>query len=93
MYVVEVPGAGALNAERHLYEEIYYVVEGRGTTEVWQDGSSKKTHLRMEPRLALRDPAQRLAPNRQRHLIAGAFTRRHHGAERSSIWFATPTSS
>jgi quercetin dioxygenase-like cupin family protein len=42
MYVIEVPGAGALNAERHLYEEIYYVVEGRGTTEVWQDGSRKR---------------------------------------------------
>jgi quercetin dioxygenase-like cupin family protein len=42
MYVVKVPGAGALNAERHLYEEIYYVVEGRGTTEVWRDASSKK---------------------------------------------------
>src|ERR687898_3667428 len=42
MYVVEVPGAGALNAERHLYEEIYYVVDGRGTTEVWLDGDSKR---------------------------------------------------
>lgn len=39
MYVVEVPAAGALNAERHLYEEIYFVVDGRGTTEVWQEGS------------------------------------------------------
>ena len=41
-YVVEVPGAGALNAEKHLYEEIYLVVEGRGTTEVWLEGDSKR---------------------------------------------------
>jgi hypothetical protein len=41
-YVVEVPGAGALNAERHMYEEMYLVVEGRGTTEVWADGNGKK---------------------------------------------------
>ena len=41
-YVIEVPGAGALNAERHLYEEQYLVVEGRGTTEVWADWSDKK---------------------------------------------------
>ena len=41
-YVVEVPGAGALNAERHLYEEQYLVVEGRGTTDVWQEGSTKR---------------------------------------------------
>ncbi len=34
-YVVEVPTAGALNPERHIYEEIFLVVEGRGTTEVW----------------------------------------------------------
>jgi mannose-6-phosphate isomerase-like protein (cupin superfamily) len=42
MYVIEVPGAGALNAEKHMYEEIYLVIEGRGTTEVWLDGDSKK---------------------------------------------------
>ena len=41
-YVVEVPGAGALNPEKHLYEEIYLVVEGRGTTEVWLDNDSKR---------------------------------------------------
>ena len=40
-YVVEVPGAGALNPERHMYEEIMVVVEGRGTTEIWTDGQSK----------------------------------------------------
>jgi quercetin dioxygenase-like cupin family protein len=42
MYVVEVPGAGALNPERHLYEKIVFAVEGRGSTEVWQDGQTKK---------------------------------------------------
>ena len=42
MYAVEVPPAGALNAEKHLYEEVYLVLEGRGSTEVWREGSSKK---------------------------------------------------
>ncbi len=41
-YVIEVPGAGATNPEKHLYEEIYYVVEGRGSTEVWLDSDSKR---------------------------------------------------
>jgi hypothetical protein len=41
-YVVEVPGAGALNQERHIYEEIFLVVEGRGSTEVWLDQDSKR---------------------------------------------------
>ncbi|MFC1815685.1 cupin [Thermodesulfobacteriota bacterium] len=41
-YVIEVPAAGALNVERHLYEEQFLVVEGRGTTEVWIEGSTKK---------------------------------------------------
>ena len=25
-----------------MYEEIFLVVEGRGTTEIWQDGDTKK---------------------------------------------------
>jgi quercetin dioxygenase-like cupin family protein len=41
-YVVEVPAAGALNVERHLYEKVVLVVEGRGTTEVWQEGQSRR---------------------------------------------------
>ena len=40
-YVVEVPGSGALNVERHMYEEQYLVVEGRGSTEVWQEDGKK----------------------------------------------------
>jgi len=38
--VVEIPAAGALNVERHLYEKVALVVEGRGTTEVWQEGQT-----------------------------------------------------
>jgi quercetin dioxygenase-like cupin family protein len=41
-YVVEIPGAGALNIERHLYEKVVLVVEGRGSTEVWQEGQNKR---------------------------------------------------
>ena len=44
LYVIEVPGAGALNPERHMYEEIMVVVEGRGTTEIWTD-DQKKPHV------------------------------------------------
>jgi quercetin dioxygenase-like cupin family protein len=42
MYVIEVPAAGALKPERHIYEEEFYVVEGRGSTEVWKDGGSRQ---------------------------------------------------
>jgi mannose-6-phosphate isomerase-like protein (cupin superfamily) len=41
-YVVEVPGSGALHPEKHMYEEIYFVVEGRGSTEVWLENEQKK---------------------------------------------------
>jgi mannose-6-phosphate isomerase-like protein (cupin superfamily) len=41
-YVVEIPAAGALNVERHLYEKVALVAEGRGTTEVWQDGQNRR---------------------------------------------------
>jgi quercetin dioxygenase-like cupin family protein len=43
-YVVEVPGAGALNVEKHMFEKVCLVVEGRGTTEVWLEGD-KKRHI------------------------------------------------
>ena len=43
-YFVEIPAAGALNAERHLYEKLVLVVEGRGSTEVWREGQ-KQPHV------------------------------------------------
>jgi quercetin dioxygenase-like cupin family protein len=41
-YVVEVPPGGALNVERHLYEKNVLVIEGRGSTEIWQEGDAKR---------------------------------------------------
>jgi quercetin dioxygenase-like cupin family protein len=38
MYVVEVPAGGALNIERHLYEKMVLVIDGRGSAEIWQEG-------------------------------------------------------
>ncbi len=42
MFVVEVPPGGALNPERHVYDEFFLVIEGRGSTEVWRDADPKK---------------------------------------------------
>jgi len=41
-YVAEIPAGGALNVERHLYEKIVLILDGRGSTEVWQEGQTKK---------------------------------------------------
>lgn len=37
-FVVEIAPGDALNAEKHLFEELVYVVSGRGSTRVWQEG-------------------------------------------------------
>lgn len=50
MYVAQLPAGGATNLERHLYEKIVYVLQGRGSTTLegpdggsvqfeWQEGS------------------------------------------------------
>jgi len=44
-HVIEVPGAGALNDIKHIYEQQYFVVDGRGSTEVWEDGREDKVHV------------------------------------------------
>ncbi len=45
MYVGEVLPGGLLNPERHLYEELIYILEGVGSTEVWSRGSNKKVQF------------------------------------------------
>ena len=69
-YVVEVPGAGALNAEKHMYEEIYL----RGRRPRHDRGLARRRQqaprLRMAEGLDVLDPDQRLAPHRQRQLGA-----------------------
>ncbi|MBI2349479.1 MAG: hypothetical protein HYV05_12605 [Deltaproteobacteria bacterium] len=42
MEVVEIPPGKALEPDRHLYEKVFYVVEGLGSTEVWQQEQSKR---------------------------------------------------
>ena len=49
MFVVEVPPRGALLPQRHMYEERYIVLEGRGSTEVWRNGDTAMTAFEWQP--------------------------------------------
>src|SRR5713226_868581 len=42
MYVAEIPPGGALEREKHLYEEVICILSGQGATEVWQDGGQRR---------------------------------------------------
>ena len=40
-FLCEIPAGGNLKPQRHLYEELLYVVAGRGATSMWQEGGHK----------------------------------------------------
>ncbi len=42
MYVAEIPAGGALEAEKHFYEEVICILDGQGATEVWQRDGQKQ---------------------------------------------------
>ncbi len=42
MYVGEIPSGGALEPEKHMYEEVIFIFTGNGATEVWQEGQKKQ---------------------------------------------------
>src|SRR5947209_497863 len=41
--VCEIPAAAELKPQRHLYEELIYVVTGKGAASVWYPGQEKRT--------------------------------------------------
>ena len=42
-YVCEIPPGQSLEAQKHLFEEMIFVISGRGATTVWRDGGRKQT--------------------------------------------------
>jgi mannose-6-phosphate isomerase-like protein (cupin superfamily) len=42
-FVVEIPPGGRLNVERYMYEEILFVLKGRGATDIWTAKTEKQT--------------------------------------------------
>jgi hypothetical protein len=42
-YVCEIPPGQSLLPQRHLYEELIFILSGNGTTSVWIDGGTKQS--------------------------------------------------
>ncbi|MBI4527573.1 MAG: cupin domain-containing protein [Deltaproteobacteria bacterium] len=42
-HICEIAPAGALNPEKHLFEELILILNGKGATEIWNEGGEKRT--------------------------------------------------
>src|SRR5579859_4449671 len=42
-YVCEIPPGGELAPQRQLFEEMVYILDGRGSTSVWNDAGARIT--------------------------------------------------
>ncbi len=42
-YLCDIPPKGSFKAEKHLYEEVIYVVKGMGAAAIWNEGGKKHT--------------------------------------------------
>ena len=42
-YVSEIAAGKKLNPQRHLYEDLHFVLKGRGATTIWNDKGAKQT--------------------------------------------------
>ena len=42
-YVCEIPAQAETRPQRYLFEQLIYVVKGRGATSVWKDGTKKQS--------------------------------------------------
>ncbi|HZT09165.1 MAG TPA: ethanolamine ammonia lyase-activating protein [Chloroflexota bacterium] len=42
-YVQEIPPTRKLNPQRHMFEELVYILKGRGSTSVWYDEQNKRS--------------------------------------------------
>ncbi len=42
-YLCEIPAGKSLKPQKHMFEELIFVISGRGATTIWSDGGKKQT--------------------------------------------------